>query len=207
MNRSTDRILTACRIIAVCLVLAAGLSASDAAGQEFTVELNPADTAISFTLHATMHTVHGTFKLKSGSIRFNPSTGAASGLVVVDVTSGDTGNDGRDRKMHRDILESSKYPEAIFSPTKVSGQFSSKGSSTVELSGIFRLHGSDHPVTLSLPVQVEGSVVRTSTHLVIPYVAWGLKNPSTFVLRVGDKLDLEIKTSGRLAGSQQVVTR
>ena len=78
----------------------------------------------------------------------------------------------------------------------------------MELTGIFRLHGSDHPVTLSFPVQVEGSVVTTSTHLVIPYVAWGLKNPSTFVLRVSDKLDLEIKISGRLAGSsQQPVTK
>ena len=84
----------------------------------------------------------------------------------------------------------------------------SRGSSTLELSGVFRLHGSDHPVTLSFPVQVEGSLVRTSTHLVIPYVAWGLKNPSTFVLRVSDKLDLQIKTSGRLAAtSQQVVAK
>lgn len=207
MNKRTRPISTACWILAVTLVLIAGAGANDATGQEFTVELNPAETAISFTLHATMHTVHGTFKLKSGSIRFNPSTGTASGLVVVDVTSGDTGNDGRDRKMHREVLESSKYPEATFSPTRVSGQFSSKESSTVQLSGLFRLHGSDHPITLSFPVQLEGNAVRTSTHLVIPYVAWGLKNPSTFVLRVSDKLDLEIKTSGRLAGSQQVVTK
>jgi hypothetical protein len=33
---------------------------------------------------------------------------------------------------------------------------------------------------------------------VIPYVEWGLKNPSTLFLHVGDKVDIEIKTVGRI---------
>jgi hypothetical protein len=35
--------------------------------------------------------------------------------------------------------------------------------------------------------------------MVLPYVAWGLKNPSTFILRVSDKLDLYIDATGRLS--------
>jgi hypothetical protein len=34
--------------------------------------------------------------------------------------------------------------------------------------------------------------------MVVPYVRWGLKNPSTFILRVSDKLDLDINATGRL---------
>jgi hypothetical protein len=34
--------------------------------------------------------------------------------------------------------------------------------------------------------------------MVIPYVAWGLKNPSTFILRVSDKLDLDFDATGQL---------
>ena len=97
------------------------LGASALWAQDMTLELDPAHTQIEFTLGATLHTVHGAFALKSGTIRFDPSTGLVSGLVVVDAQSGDSGNKGRDRKMHKEILESQRYPEVTFSPTKLSG--------------------------------------------------------------------------------------
>jgi hypothetical protein len=40
----------------------------------------------------------------------------------VDATSGDTGNTGRDHKMHQEILESQRYPEIIFTPTRMSAR-------------------------------------------------------------------------------------
>lgn len=166
--------------------------------------LDPNQTSIAFTLSDVLHTVHGTFKLKSGTIHFDPAAGIASGLVVVNVISGDTGNKSRDRKMHKEILESAKFPEATFTPNKISGQFNPTGVSTMEVAGIFRLHGSDHPVTLTFPVEVNGDAITMKTHMVLPYVAWGLKNPSTFILRVSDKLDLDINANGQLeAGTAQ----
>ncbi len=181
-------------------VLACALSASAdiSSAQEMTVQLDPAKTNIAFTLGDVLHTVHGTFQLKSGTVHFNPATGAASGLVVVDVTSGDTGNRSRDKKMHKEILESAKYPDATLTPDKVSGQFNPQGASTLEVSGTFRLHGANHPVTLTFPIQVNGNAITMTTRMVIPYVRWGLKNPSTFILRVSDKLDLDIKAAGQL---------
>ncbi len=181
-------------------VLACALSAAAdiSSAQEMTVQLDPAKTNIAFTLGDVLHTVHGTFQLKSGTVHFNPATGAASGLVVVDVTSGDTGNRSRDKKMHKEILESAKYPDATLTPDKVSGQFNPQGASTLEVSGTFRLHGANHPVTLTFPIQVNGNAITMTTRMVIPYVRWGLKNPSTFILRVSDKLDLDIKAAGQL---------
>jgi polyisoprenoid-binding protein YceI len=79
---------------------------------------------------------------------FNPSNGAAGGPVVVDVTSGDTGNTGRDRKIHQEILESQRYPEIIFTPSRMSGKVEPEGDSKVQVDGIVRLHGSDHVMTL-----------------------------------------------------------
>jgi polyisoprenoid-binding protein YceI len=170
-----------------------------AAAQDLSLEFNPAETTISFEVHASLHTVHGTFKLKSGTVHFNPATGIASGLVVVDVTSANTHNEGRDHKMHREVLESAKYPDATFSPNRISGEFHPEGESTIQVSGVLRLHGSDHPATLTVPVQIHANVLTATTHIVIPYVAWGLKNPSTFILRVSDKLEMDVKTTGQLA--------
>jgi polyisoprenoid-binding protein YceI len=185
--------------IALVAILAFSLPAwATDVSHEFTVQLDPNTARIAFTLGDVLHTVHGTFKLKSGTIHFNPATGTASGLVVVDAASGDSGSKGRDNKMHKEILESAKYPEATFTPDRVSGQFNAEGASTLQVSGIFRLHGTDHPVTLSFPAQVNGTSIAMSTHMVIPYVRWGLKNPSTFILRVSDKLDLDINATGRL---------
>jgi polyisoprenoid-binding protein YceI len=138
-----------------------------------TLELDPANTRIEFTLAAILHAVHGTFALKSGTIHFNPSNGAAGGPVVVDATSGDTGNTGRDHKMHQEILESQRYPEIIFTPTRMSGKVEPEGDSKVQVDGIVRLHGSDHVMTLTLPVQTKGNSLSVRTHMVIPYVEWG----------------------------------
>jgi polyisoprenoid-binding protein YceI len=166
--------------------------------QEMTVELDPANTRIEFTVPATLHTVHGTFALKTGTVHFNLSTGSASGVVVVDATSGDSGNKGRDHKMHEEILGSQRYPEITFTPTKISGKPDLRENSSVQIEGIFRLRGTDHPLTLTVPVRMQGQSLSAKVHIVIPYVAWGLKNPSTFMLHVNEKVDIDISTAGRV---------
>jgi polyisoprenoid-binding protein YceI len=171
--------------------------------QGMTLELDPANTKVEFTLSDVLHSVHGTFAMKSGLIHFNPSNGSASGVVLVDVKSGQSGNSTRDRKMHKEILQSEQYPDAAFTPTKMSGSFSPQGSSEIQVDGTLRIHGSDHPIRLVILLQISGSSVNFKTQLVLPYVQWGMKNPSTFVLRVSDKVDLEIAASGHLLQDAQ----
>ena len=195
-----NRIISSYLFLAILCV--AGCS-SDLWAQEMTLELDPANTKVDFTLPDVLHTVHGTFTLKSGLIHFNPSNGSASGLVVVDVKSGQSGNNSRDRKMHIEILQSEQYPDATFTPTKMSGPFSPQGSSEIQVEGTFRIHGSDHPITLAIPLQIIGSTANFKTQLVLPYVKWGMKNPSTFVLRVSDRVDLDIAASGHLVQDAQ----
>lgn len=175
--------------------------------QETVVTFDPAQTRVDFTLDATLHTVHGTFKLKSGEIRFDASTGKASGAVIVDAASGETGNGGRDRKMHREILESAKFPEIAFMPSQVKGTLDLKnfsqngpqGTTQVEVSGTFRLHGQDHQMTLVVSIQpAAGGQLRASTKFSVPYIQWGLKNPSTFILRVSETVELDIHATARI---------
>ncbi len=167
-------------------------------GAEHTIELDPARTTISFTLADVLHTVHGSFKLKRGSLKFDSATGRASGEIVVDVTSGDSGNGGRDKRMHKEILESARFPEAVFTADHVSGELASRGESQLDVHGNFQIHGAGHELTLHFRATVNGGEVTASTGFVIPYVQWGIKNPSNFLLRVSDKVEMTIKTAGRL---------
>jgi polyisoprenoid-binding protein YceI len=184
---------------ALCVTLAALAVAPAGRAQEFAIQLDPAQTKIEFTLGSTLHTVEGTFKLKSGTIRFDAASGKIGGSIIVDATSGESGNAGRDRKMHREILESGKYPEIIFTPSQVKGTFDPKGPSKLEVSGQFSLHGQDHEVTLPIEIQPSGRQLQMATHITIPYIKWGLKNPSTFILRASDKVEIEIHAAGHLA--------
>lgn len=200
MPKSTHR--PAVFAAALCLFVLA----PDLRAQGISVDLDPAATKIDFTLAATMHTVHGTFKLKSGHISVDTATGKASGAIVVDATSAETANSSRDKKMHSEVLESAKFKEIVFTPKLVKGDFSAiisqQRASQVEVSGSFRLHGQDHDATLSISVQPgTAGHIDASTQFPVPYVKWGLKDPSTFILHVADTTNLDIHASGKISAA------
>jgi polyisoprenoid-binding protein YceI len=168
------------------------------AAQQITVNLDPAQTKIQWTLGATLHTVHGTFRLRSGSVTFDLQSGAASGEIIVDATSGESGNDSRDKKMHREVLESQRYPEIIFSPQHVMGKLADQGTSNLQVQGVLHIHGANHDLTLSLPVEKSGDAVKASTRFIVPYQDWGMKNPSTFLLKVENKVSISISSAGHI---------
>src|ERR1700730_11429797 len=80
------------------------------------IEINPAKSTVRFTLGALLHTVHGSFKVKGGTVRYDPGSGRASGQIAVDIETGETGDGARDRQMHESVLESKRFPDATFSP-------------------------------------------------------------------------------------------
>jgi polyisoprenoid-binding protein YceI len=182
--------------LAVAAALVTLTSAQPARAQELSVQIDPAQSKVEYSLSSTVHTVHGTFAVKNGSIHYDPSSGQMSGTIVVDATSGQSGNNSRDGRMHREILESDKFPEIVFSPTKMTGAVAADGISKVEVSGRFRLHGQEHDVTLPAEVKANGKNLEITTHMDIPYVKWGLKNPSNFLLHVSETVTIEIQTRG-----------
>jgi polyisoprenoid-binding protein YceI len=113
----------------LCCLAAASLPA-----QEIFVTLDPAATKVDFALGATLHTVHGTFKLEDAQLHFDPATGKVSGSVTLDATSASTDNGSRDGKMHAEVLESAKFPEIVFAPADVKGTILLQGTSEVEIS-------------------------------------------------------------------------
>jgi len=169
---------------------------STIAAQKIRVDLDPAQTKIEWTLADVLHTVHGTFKMRSGSVTFDPRSGDANGEIIVDATSGESGNHTRDKKMHSEILESARYKEITFSPNHVTGKITEQGTSNLQVQGVFRIHGADHDLTLSLQVEKSGDDVKARTSFLVPYQDWGMKNPSTFLLKVENKVSISVSSVG-----------
>ncbi len=198
--------VTALRALAILLVACCGalvFVVPSACAQGYVVNLDPAQTKVEFTLGTTLHTVHGTFQLKNGQIHFDEATGKASGTLVVDARSADTDNKSRDKKMHQEILESQKYPEIVFTPQQVHGRFDPQKGSQVDVAGTFRIHGQDHDLTMTIAVQPASPTrLQCDTHFTIPYVKWGMKDASTFLLHADDTVELEIHATGQITAEQ-----
>jgi len=181
------------------LFLAASAAAlvSPLAAQELSFAMDPAQSKVEFTLGATLHTVHGSFQFKRGAIRFDPASGKASGEFLADARSGATGNDTRDRKMHKEILESARFPDIVFRPDRVAGALAPQGMSRLQVHGVFFIHGADHELTAPVEVNASAGVYTITAHFSIPYQKWGIKNPSTFLLRVEDHVDITLHAVAR----------
>ena len=169
------------------------------AAEMLTFELDPGATSVQFSLGATLHTVSGSLKAESGTIQVDPETNKGSGWIVIDATSTETGNARRDSKMHEKILESRRFPDITFNVERISGSLHRAGRSEVQLHGYLEMHGVRRPLALPATVLVEGNRVQATASFTIPYVEWGLKDPSFFVLRVEKEVRVTIKAAGHLA--------
>jgi polyisoprenoid-binding protein YceI len=185
-------------VLMLALLCSAAVAPPQSGPQLKTLEIDPAQSKVQFTVDSTLHTVHGSFQLKPGSIQFDPRGGPASGQLVVNAASGDSDNKSRDRRMTKEILESDKYPDITFTPQQMKGTLALSGPSQFQLEGVMTLHGQNHPMTLDVKAAVQGNSVSADTSFDIPYIQWGLKNPSTFILRVNDKVQIYIHAVGQL---------
>jgi polyisoprenoid-binding protein YceI len=183
------------RIIAALCVLNVA-SAIKAIAQPITLQCDSAQTTAKFTLGATLHSVHGAFRVKRCEVHFDPATGKLDGEIVFDATSGQSGNDSRDRKMHKEVLESARYPEITFRPDRILGTLGTTGVSSLQVHGTFGIHGANHDLTVPLEVKLEAERWSASGHFAVPYAKWGMKDPSSLFLKVADSVDIEFQGTG-----------
>jgi polyisoprenoid-binding protein YceI len=180
---------------AVALLAAGSVTA---VAQDLVFQLDPQHTTVNYTIGDALHTVHGTFRLKQGSLRLDPATRKLSGEIFVDARSGDSGSGMRDRKMHREVLESDRYPEITFRPDRLDGTVSAQEKSSVQVHGIFSIHGADHELTVPAEVEMSSDRWNATIHFSVPYANWGMKNPSTLFLRVSGSVDIDLTAAGTI---------
>ncbi len=199
--------MRAMAVLGLVLFLAAAAplppaAATQVAVSEIVLTLDPAQSRVHWTLDSMLHTVHGTFTLKSGAVHFDAENGKAGGEIVVYAPSGESGNSSRDRRMHKEILETAKYPDVVFRPTQVEGKVEQSGVSDVKLSGVFSIHGADHDLTALVHAELTGDRWRGTSKFEVPYVKWGIKDPSNFLLKVKPVVNVELEMSGEVKAAR-----
>jgi polyisoprenoid-binding protein YceI len=184
---------------AKALFLALPLSlASFALAQHQTFTVNPDSSQVAFSLGGNGHHVEGTFHVQSGSIDFDRNAQTISGSVVVAAGSGNSGEPSRDKKMNSEVLDVAHYSEVTFAPTSYQGTIAASGDSTIQLTGTFTLLGTPHDLTVPMQIHIDGRNLTAKTHFTVPYVQWGLKDPSVFILKVAKEVDIDLTLAGNV---------
>lgn len=167
-------------------------------GADETLQLDTTKSKLTFLLGATGHDVEGTLVLEGGTVVFDREKGTASGEIRIDAAKTVTGSGSRDKTMHNDVLLSAKFPKILFKPEKLEGQLAASGKSKIGLRGKVSLIGVEHEILLPTEVDITGNRVMATSSFQIPFLAWGLKDPSILFLKVEKELTVTLKIEGEL---------
>jgi YceI-like domain len=172
---------------------------SAALAQHQTFIVNPDASEVKMKLNTTHEVVNGTFHVQSGSIYFDRIASHISGIVIVAAGSGKTGNDSRDRKMNKDILRVDQFATVSFAPKTYNGTIATSGDSTIQVSGVFTLLGTAHDLTIPMQIHIDGSKATAKGQFVVPYVQWGLKNPSFMIWKAENNVGIDLNLVGQIS--------
>jgi len=181
-------------VVALALIFAPA-----ALAQHQTFAVNPDASEVKMKLNTTHEVVNGTFHVQSGSINFDRTASRISGIVIVAAGSGETGNDSRDKKMNKDILKVDQYTTVSFAPKTYTGTIAPSGDSTIQVSGVFTLLGNPHDLTIPMQIHIDGSKATARAQFVVPYVQWGLKNPSFLFWKAENDVAIDLNLVGQVS--------
>jgi hypothetical protein len=101
--------------------------------------------------------------------------------------------------MHNDILVVEQHATVSFEPRSYSGAIAASGDSTIQVTGIFTLLGMPHSIAVPVVVHVEGPAATVKAHFVVPYIQWGLKDPSFLFWKAEKEVEIDLALSGRIS--------
>jgi len=203
--RASRRDLTICCVLLASAVLLSAAAANHppqgpaaAGAHEIILNIDPALSTVHYSVSSSLHTVHGTFAVKRGILRLEPGSRKAAGEIVVDAVSGESGNNSRDKRMHKEVLDSARFTDIVFRPDRVEGSVQPAGTSSAQLHGVFLLHGSEHELTVPVQAELQSERWKGTATFSVPYNDWGLKNPGNFLLKVDHAVSIEVDMAGSI---------
>lgn len=196
-------------LLSFSIVLPSSLSAQQPAprpkpsagipARNLAIHFDPQATQIRFKVGSLVRDVRGTFQLKGGALAVDPDSTLAQGELLVDATTGRTGNTARDKQMQEEVLESKRYPSIFFHAEHLRGQVpKANGSSDVIAEGMLNVHGADHAMQLKVHLVRVGNTLSATTHFSVPYVEWGMKNPRGAFLHLSKTAQVDVSAKGTI---------
>jgi polyisoprenoid-binding protein YceI len=156
-----------------------------------TFEILPSKSSVTFMISTTFNEIEGKAKTFRGSLSIPDTTGkdiatGTTATITVDTKSMETGNKGRDKDMHKDVLESEKHPEIKITIKKITADtalYTYKVSADITMHGITKtvdfktsalsFAGADGKLSLSISGKVKINMSN-----------WGMNPPSIVVNKV-----------------------
>jgi polyisoprenoid-binding protein YceI len=162
--------MTRMLLIASLLWCAWSLSASD------TYRILPDGSTVGFAGSSTIHDFTGTAQVIGGSFSLKPSH--VAGFIEVDCTSMNTKDADRDAEMHKDHMESAKYPRIRFDVTAFTpGADASTGS----VQGTWTMHGASRPMQIPVTMTL-GAKPRLHASFPIDMRLWAITPPKKLLV-------------------------
>jgi len=92
-----------------------------------------------------------------------------------------------------------QYTTVSFAPKTYTGTIAPSGDSTIQVNGVFTLLGNPHDLTIPIRIHMDGSKATAKAQFVVPYVQWGLKNPSFLILKAENDVALDLNLVGQVS--------
>ena len=101
--------------------------------------------------------------------------------------------------MNKDILKVDQYTTVSFAPKAYTGTIAPSGDSTIQVNGMFTLLGAPHDLTIPMHIHIDGSKATARAQFVVPYVQWGLKNPSFMFWKAENDVTIGLNLVGQVS--------
>lgn len=153
-------------------------------------EIVPSKSSITFTISTTFNEIEGKAPSFKGSLDIpDPAKDLATGTtatITIDTKTMETGNKGRDKDMHEDVIESAKFPEIKLVIKKITAD-SALYSYTVTAD--LTMHGVTKSIsfkTSALSFTGDGGklALSISGKVKVNITNWGMTPPSIVVNKV-----------------------
>lgn len=136
------------------------------------VVLTPKNTVLKFEAFSRIIDAEGIFKQHKGKVVLSgKDLTKASIVVAVKVTSIDTANGKRDKHLRTgDFFNVSKWPNAVFTSTKITKQ----GGNKYRIDGKLKMMGKVVPINFLAKMGLKGGKLKASADFYMDRTKWGM---------------------------------
>lgn len=163
--------LVGCFVVGILVVLGAVLPAAEV------LKVDPATSVVTFHGSSTLHDFDGTAKLVAGAF----DLAAGNGMIEADATSMNTASEGRDEKMHGEIMVTKTWPRIRFDLTKFE-----KTATGGTAHGRWTMHGVTREIAIPLTFADVGTpaVRHAKAEFTLDIRRWSIPVPRVVIISV-----------------------